>query len=180
MLVAFASRLFRLVPEIFNFFDLMKNLVLVLVLAGVLVGCNASNNTPPVTVDPVDNSAGTQLAGTETPTETADGEVLIGGDAVAPEVTPGEAVSFTVLGGNYYYDVEEIRVKEGDTVTINFRSVDGFHDWVVNEFTAATERVQTDGETSVTFVADKKGEFEYYCSVGSHRANGMVGTLIVE
>lgn len=156
----------------------MKNLVLVLMMAGVMVGCGTSN--PPVTVDPVDNSAaGTQLAGTETPTETADGEVLIGGDAVAPEVTPGE-VSFTVLGGNFYYDMEEIRVKEGDTVTINFRSVDGFHDWVVDEFDAATEKVQTDGETSVTFVADQKGEFEFYCSVGSHRANGMVGTLIVE
>ncbi|HEY5714693.1 MAG TPA: plastocyanin/azurin family copper-binding protein [Candidatus Gracilibacteria bacterium] len=48
------------------------------------------------------------------------------------------------------------------------------------EFDAATEKVNTDGETSVTFVADKKGTFEFYCSVGSHRTNGMVGTLIVE
>jgi len=34
--------------------------------------------------------------------------------------------------------------------------------------------------TSVTFVADKTGTFEYYCSVGNHRAQGMVGKLIVE
>jgi plastocyanin len=29
-------------------------------------------------------------------------------------------------------------------------------------------------------VADKKGTFEYYCSVGQHRALGMKGKLVVE
>jgi len=32
----------------------------------------------------------------------------------------------------------------------------------------------------VEFTADTPGEFEYYCSVGQHRANGQVGKLIVE
>lgn len=87
---------------------------------------------------------------------------------------------FAVTGANYEYSLSEIRVKKGDTVTINFESADGFHDWVVDEFSAATDRVQPGSQTSVTFVADKVGTFEYYCSVGSHRANGMVGKLIVE
>jgi len=129
--------------------------------------------------DAVGSAAGTQLAGTPLATSTADGRPLIGGDAVAGEVTPGEA-SFTVLGRNFEYDIKEMRVKEGDTVTITFRSNGGTHDWVVDEFNAATEQVSTDGETTVTFVADKKGTFEYYCSVGSHREQGMVGNLIVE
>jgi plastocyanin len=64
-------------------------------------------------------------------------------------------------------------------VTVNFTSDQWFHDWVVDEFDAATEKVETWGTTSVTFVADQVGEFEYYCSVGAHRANGMVGMLIV-
>ena len=34
-------------------------------------------------------------------------------------------------------------------------------------------------EQTITFVADKTGGFEFYCSVGNHRAMGMVGTLIV-
>lgn len=34
--------------------------------------------------------------------------------------------------------------------------------------------------TSVTFVADETGTFEYYCSVGNHRGQGMIGKLIVE
>jgi len=97
-----------------------------------------------------------------------------------PQEEVSREVSFDVSGGNFYYDLKEIRVNEGDTVTINFLSESGFHDWVVDEFNAATAQVSTGGETSVTFVADKKGTFEYYCSVGSHRAQGMVGNLIVE
>lgn len=91
-----------------------------------------------------------------------------------------DAKVFSVNGTNFAFDVTEIRVKEGDTVTINFESQDGFHDWVVDEFDAATEKVRPGTPTSVTFVADKAGTYEYYCSVGSHRAQGMVGTLIVE
>ena len=77
-------------------------------------------------------------------------------------------------------EAPELRVKEGDRVRIEFTSTDGFHDWVVDEFNAATEKIQTDGSTFVEFVADKKGTFEYYCSVGEHRVKGMVGNLIVE
>lgn len=87
---------------------------------------------------------------------------------------------FNITGKNFAFSTEEIRVKKGDTVTINFESTDGFHDWVVDEFDAATNQVSTWGKTSVTFIADTAGIFEYYCSVGNHRAAGMVGKLIVE
>ncbi len=91
-----------------------------------------------------------------------------------------DAKVFTVKGVNHAFDVKEIVVQKGDTVTINFESTDGFHDWVVDEFDAATKKVQPGTPTSVTFVADAAGTFEYYCSVGSHRAQGMVGKLIVQ
>ena len=100
------------------------------------------------------------------------------GDGTFP--AESRTLSFSLDAFNFGFSENEIRVKEGDTVTINLTSTDGFHDWVVDEFDAATERVQTDGTTSVTFVADKAGTYEYYCSVGQHRQNGMVGTLIVE
>ena len=92
---------------------------------------------------------------------------------------PNEIV-IDMTGINYEYDIKEIRVKKGDVVTINFTSNEGFHDWVVDEFGAATKRVNEGGSTSVTFTADKVGTFQYYCSVGSHRQLGMVGYLIVE
>jgi len=87
---------------------------------------------------------------------------------------------FTMDSFLFGYSMEEIKVTQGDTVTINLTSSEGLHDWVVDEFEAATEKISAGGNTSVTFVADKAGTFEFYCSVGSHRAQGMVGKLIVE
>jgi|AntRauTorcE11897_2_1112592.scaffolds.fasta_scaffold01006_2 plastocyanin len=87
---------------------------------------------------------------------------------------------FALDSFSYGYSEDEIRVKQGDTVTINLTSSAGFHDWVVDEFGAATEKINVGGTTSVTFVADTAGTFEYYCSVGSHRLQGMVGNLVVE
>ncbi|PIP66761.1 hypothetical protein COW94_00070 [Candidatus Peregrinibacteria bacterium CG22_combo_CG10-13_8_21_14_all_44_10] len=91
-----------------------------------------------------------------------------------------EVVTFEISGENFAFSQTEMRVNEGDTVRIVFTSEDGFHDWVLDEFNAATEQVQTGGVTEVTFVADKAGTYEYYCSVGQHRDNGMFGSLIVE
>jgi plastocyanin len=109
-------------------------------------------------------------AGMEFPT--IDGSTSVSVDATA-EV-------FNVNGSNHNFDLKEMRVRQGDTVTVHFTSAGGFHDWVVDEFNARTARVRDGGSASVTFVADQKGTFEYYCSVGDHRARGMVGTLIVE
>lgn len=88
--------------------------------------------------------------------------------------------TFAVTGSNFSFDVSELRVNVGDTVTIKFTSQNGTHDWVLDEFGARTARVGSGETTSVTFTPDRAGTFEYYCSVGSHRAMGMVGKLIVE
>lgn len=106
-----------------------------------------------------------------------------GGDAIEEgdnTVVEQPAKIFNVGGVNFTFSQTEIRVKKGDTVTINFTSNGGFHDSGVDEFSARTERVNSGESSSVTFVADQTGTFEYYCSVGSHRALGMVGQLIVE
>jgi plastocyanin len=91
-----------------------------------------------------------------------------------------ETKIFNITGQNFAFSQTEIRVKQGDRVRINFESGDGFHDWTIDEFSAATAQVNTGEKTFVEFVADKKGTFEYYCSVGQHRQMGMVGNLIVE
>lgn len=93
---------------------------------------------------------------------------------------PAREVSFDITGYSFAFSQDKITVKQGDKVTINFSSTQGFHDWVVDEFNARTKQVNPGENTSVTFVANKTGEYEFYCSVGSHRALGMVGKLIVE
>jgi plastocyanin len=100
-------------------------------------------------------------------------------DSAIKEVAPVPIV-YEVIGTDYDYDIKQIKVKKGDTVTINFKSEGGFHDWVVDELDVATERVnEGEGSTSVTFVADKVGVFQYYCSVMNHRAEGMIGYITV-
>ncbi len=151
---------------------------------GMPAGDKGSSEVDEMIVEEIDDSsgaAGTMPEGTEgdwtdTPTD--------GGNELEPIDSTDEAMGsvkeFTIDSFSFGYSMEVIRVKEGDTVTINLTNSGGFHDWVVDEFDAATEKISEGGETSVTFVADKAGNYEYYCSVGQHRANGMVGTLIVE
>jgi plastocyanin len=81
-----------------------------------------------------------------------------------------------------------VRVKKGTQVKIILTSQGGTHDWVfalkngTNEvIVAQTPRVMSGAPAvSVEFVADTVGEHVYYCSVGTHRAQGMEGKLIVE
>ena len=87
---------------------------------------------------------------------------------------------FEVEGQNFSFSLKEIRVKKGDTVEIVFINKNGIHDWVIDEFNAKTKQINTGESETIRFVANKVGSFEYYCSVGTHRQQGMVGTLIVE
>lgn len=96
--------------------------------------------------------------------------------------------TFYVEGGpmfEFFIDGErnaDIVVNVGDRVRIVYESVGGMpHDFVIDEIEGARTEIWSpgDGET-IEFVANVAGEFEYYCSVGSHRANGMVGRFIVQ
>lgn len=91
-----------------------------------------------------------------------------------------ETKTFDIDASSFKFSVNEIKVKKGDKVKINLSVKDGLHDWVLDEFDAKTERGNTGETVSAEFTADKTGTFEYYCSVGKHRAMGMVGKLIVE
>lgn len=87
---------------------------------------------------------------------------------------------FTVTGQNYSFTPAALTVKKGDTVKIVFKNAGGFHDFKIDEFNAATKRINGGQQDTITFIADKAGSFEFYCSVGSHRQMGMKGALTVE
>lgn len=100
------------------------------------------------------------------------------------ETTPPPAESavkeFRVVGSPFKFSPNEIKVKQGDTVRIVFVNESGNHDWRIDEFNAATKVIKGGETDTVQFVVDKKGTFEFYCSVGTHRQMGMKGNLIVE
>lgn len=101
-----------------------------------------------------------------------------------PEDTSEVDVVFEVDSENFVFLIDGERnpdmvVSEGDRVRVEFTSTQGTHDWVVDGF-GATEIISAGGSSFVEFVADQAGTFEYYCSVGSHRQQGMRGNFIVE
>ncbi|MEX0919297.1 MAG: plastocyanin/azurin family copper-binding protein [Parcubacteria group bacterium] len=96
---------------------------------------------------------------------------------------PEEAVvrEFVVETSNFSFTPNNLTVNEGDTVRITVRNEFGMHDFVLDEFAGARTSILNAGQEEViTFIADRTGTFEFYCSVGTHRQMGMVGTLTVE
>lgn len=98
----------------------------------------------------------------------------------APSAPQGSVKEFTITGQNFSFTPSSLTVNKGDHVKITFKNSDGFHDFKIDEFSVATPRVQAGQEATVEFDANKTGSFEYYCSVGNHRAMGMKGTLVVQ
>lgn len=104
-------------------------------------------------------------------------ETLVQDDSV---MTESESVkTFELEAGSFYYQPNTITVKKGDTVKIVMNSVSMMHDFNIDKLGVSIPVTKAGESATVEFVADQVGEFEYYCSVGSHRAQGQVGTLIV-
>ena len=107
--------------------------------------------------------------------------------SVSPTPTPGSETTTTtdkdekivVEGKSFSFTPNKIAVKKGQPVTIVFKNSEGIHDFVLDEFNVETKQIKTGESVEVTFTPDKAGTFEFYCSVGNHRAMGMVGTLTV-
>jgi len=120
---------------------------------------------------------------------TADRNISDGADSAMIEDVEGEAMEdagdsmsqvIEVEGGAFYFKPNEVRVKAGESVTIKFSSVDMQHDFVIDDLDIRTEVLPGGQSEEITFVPEAPGEYEFYCSVASHRAQGMAGTLIVE
>lgn len=124
-----------------------------------------------------------QTTNTTVPTVTVAVSPTISSPSASPK--PSESVTakiqtINVTGANFSFSPSTISAKLGDTIKIVFASSGGMHDFVIDEFNVATKRVSSGTSDTVTFVASKKGTFEYYCSIATHRAMGMVGKLTVE
>lgn len=144
--------------------------IVALVIVAAIVGYGVVNSQK--------NNSATQVPATPTP------------DAMKMEdnttmTTPSEAVDamsgpITVTGANFSFNPNTITVKKGEKVTITFKSSGGFHDFVIDELNVKTPVIASGKDATVTFTPTKAGTYEYYCSVGNHRAMGMVGKLIVQ
>jgi plastocyanin len=154
----------------------MKNTYIAIIVLVVLVlgfwffGLNSKQAQAPEVVN---------TEGTNTNTTTLDTNIEPPVTATNP-AKPQPIKEFTVTGKNFSFSPSLITVQKGDRVKITFKNTQGFHDFLVAEYGVGTKQAEAPFQEVVEFTADKAGSFEYYCSVGSHRAMGMKGTLVVQ
>ena len=92
-----------------------------------------------------------------------------------------EEVDYTLDLQNFSYTPNVIQGKAGETLKVKIVNVGGFHNFVIDELGVASKQI-AEGESEIVEIlipADATGEYEFYCSVGNHRAQGMVGILMI-
>ncbi len=102
--------------------------------------------------------------------------------AGVPAASPAEPVQeIVVKANNWYFDPENIRVKAGTKARIVVQGVTGIHTFAIPALSVESDEVQAGETATVEFVADKRGEFPFKCSVFCGEGHsGMKGMLIVE
>lgn len=156
---------------------IIVGVIAIVILAGgyVLLSRNSQpSDSAPVTVTTRENDTSQPLAAPEVVGEEANQPVLVG-DEIA-----SEDHILKLEAGSFYYSIEEIRAKKGETIKVRLNAKDKMHDFNIDELGVKSGIVNAGESVEFEINANKAGTFEYYCSVGEHRANGQVGKLIVE
>lgn len=94
---------------------------------------------------------------------------------------PGE-IEFSITAKRFEFNPNQIIVRHGQKVTLHLVSLDFAHGFALPEFGIEEELLPKEPVT-VTFVADRKGNFPFVCNVicgEAHEHASMVGNLIVE
>ncbi len=87
-------------------------------------------------------------------------------------------VNVDMQSGNFFFAPDTLTVEPGASVKITFTENAGFHTFVIDELDINFSI--SEGEALKFTAPTEPGTYAYYCDIGSHRAFGMEGTLIVE
>lgn len=91
----------------------------------------------------------------------------------------GETKVFEITAKNWEFSPSLIEVNLGDKVELHLESIEGTHGFALLNF-GVSETLELGNDVHVEFIADKSGEFNFFCSVFCGVGHGgMTGTLIV-
>lgn len=128
----------------------------------------------PIATLPVDpGTTTTSGSASTTPTNTA-------GAAATTGATTGATKEFTVTNSGMLFSESNLTVNKGDKVKITYKNGGGTHDLRIAGYNVGTKVIKGGESETIEFTADTAGDFEFYCSVGNHRAMGMKGTFTVK
>lgn len=91
-----------------------------------------------------------------------------------------ETKEVTISASNFKYTPSLINVNKGDKVKVILKDNGGMHDLFIDGYDVKTKVIESGQEDSIEFVADKAGTFDFWCTIGNHKAMGMVGKLVVQ
>jgi len=105
------------------------------------------------------------------------------GAAVIDEKTSAEAPArvINLEAYSFGFTPTELKVKQGEVITLNIKSTSGIHGVKIKELGLSSGTIADGEEKSITFTADKKGTLNFYCNVycgDGHRE--MQGKITVE
>jgi plastocyanin len=150
-------------------------------------------SAPPINTAPANagDNAPNSPAGTPAPANTtgamnisveANSGASVGAEAHGTGASASGSVSLkeiTVTSTGTAFNQKTLSVKKGDRVRITYQNGGGTHDLKIDGYNVGTKVISGGASETFEFVASEAGTFEYYCSVGNHRAMGMKGTLTV-
>lgn len=97
-----------------------------------------------------------------------------------PAASTGETKEFSMIAKQWSFEPAEVIVNRGDTVRLRVKSIDVPHGIVIKEY-GIDEKLERDEEVTIEFVADKSGEFVFYCNVFCGKEHqDMEGKLVVK
>lgn len=151
-------------------------IALLVIIVGYMFFAQAPETSAPA---PTTTPATQENTGNETvPT-------LSSGEETTPTVTtPSESApvkELTVEGTEFAYNVKTITVTPGQKIKITLMNKGSMiHDLDIDGVVDSPIIAAGEQEVIEFTAPAKAGSYEYYCSVGSHRQQGMKGQLVVQ
>lgn len=138
--------------------------VIAMLIAGVVLIGRGNKQTPVATL--------TQAPLTPTPSPSAE-------EVSTPEEDKVQEITLEVQ--EYSFSKESLTIKKGQKVRLTLVNKGKMsHDFVVERMNVTTELAGAGESVTVEFTISDAGTYNFYCSVGNHRAMGMEGKLNVE
>jgi len=117
------------------------------------------------------------------------GPPMVDIDIVAPKPVPAkpeyeppptgpEVEEIRIEAKMFDFLPSEIKVKRGTVVRLIITSVDVKHTFTVPEY-GIDEELEVGKDVVIEFIADRPGQFGYYCDISGHSQQGMKGKLII-
>lgn len=86
-----------------------------------------------------------------------------------------------IIANEYSFTPSFLDLEKGEKVSITFKNLGSSpHSLFIDGYNISTKNILPGNSANLSFIADKTGTFDFYCSVGNHKDLGMTGILEVK